>query len=922
MAGFNYISIDTKAENIEKVANMEIVTSLLSENNTHEELPTAKAVFDTTKKVDENVSKLEAKTDNGIESLSVWNTAKGGEKSLTVNDVSSLIHKCSLKLTSEDGNIYKLNNENFELYNPPITFNYEIKENGILVLNGYTESQAIDALFYLKGLTIGEQYTFSILDAQGGFSPPQNIFYLNEDGSVGEPLENIVINENYATFTPTKLANCVAVLRAGASAQEPLVNNVRYPQLVLSTAPVQKFLDFSAVKVYVNGQDEYTPNIDGTVTDIERYYPTMEITTNNQNVDISDFSYCVDTKKYINNHSTGIKTPEGGEIFNDYESNKALNLHSHAEGQDTKALGLSSHAEGSWTDAIGVWSHAEGYNTKANGKASHAAGYRSKAKADYSHASGEYSEATAQAQFVVGKYNKTNDDTLFIVGNGTSTTNRSNALEVYNDGHTEIQTMGETDNSIANKQYVDNSIGESASAITNIITDSKKSLTLTDVSPLPHKCSLQLTSDTYETTVGESNNIYNFAANNDGLSISVGGSYDTYTFTRNGNGTITINGYLDPSQPFSPSSIIYSSNLTLGKTYTLSLRDSNGEYIGIEQVWGYDVDLNNLDVSYKIINNGITFTHTDSSVNSYFIAWNRFNNSSAENPYVNYTLYPQLEMGSQVTDWTEYGGAVIVTKPYIEDFSTVTVNIGSESYTPSADGFVTDIVSASPTMEITTDNPHANIHNFSYCVDTKKYVDNNSGGSLTVDQTYNPNSENAQSGKAVNEAVEPKLDKPSMPPTVGNVLKVLSVNADGTFTCEWSDTPSGGAVDDVKINGASIIENGVANIPIATNILYGETPKLGVVGVQKSTYGIDITTDGLLQIKNPSNENINQRNSWSWRLYNALTMDKIDYAVKAAMCDGKGAEWTDTERIAALLRMGCTVDENGFVKWTAQEVAK
>lgn len=305
MADFDYISIDAKAENIEKVANMEIVTSLLSENNTNKELPTAKATFDTVQKVNENVSRLEAKTDNGIEALSVWNTAKGGEKSLTVNDVSSLIHKCSLKLTSEDGNIYKLNEVNFELNDSPTTFDYEIKENGILVLNGHTKSEGISALFYLKNLTIGEQYTFSILDVDSNFTAPNYVFYLEENGSFGDPPENIVINNNYATFTPTKSGNCVAILYVGAAVEEPLVNDALYPQLVLGNKPVQKFLNFSAVKVYVNGQDEYTPNIDGTVVNIERHYPTMEITTNNQNVDISDFTYCVDTKKYIDNSSGG-----------------------------------------------------------------------------------------------------------------------------------------------------------------------------------------------------------------------------------------------------------------------------------------------------------------------------------------------------------------------------------------------------------------------------------------------------------------------------------------------------------------------------------------------------------------------------------------------------------------------------------------
>ena len=46
--------------------------------------------------------------------------------------------------------------------------------------------------------------------------------------------------------------------------------------------------------------------------------------------------------------------------------------------------------------------------------------------------------------------------------------------------------------------------------------------------------------------------------------------------------------------------------------------------------------------------------------------------------------------------------------------------------------------------------------------------------------------------------------------------------------------------------------------------------------------------------------------------------NNLDYAVKAAMCDGKGAAWTDVERLAALLRLGCTVGDDGIVRWTAQ----
>ena len=51
-------------------------------------------------------------------------------------------------------------------------------------------------------------------------------------------------------------------------------------------------------------------------------------------------------------------------------------------------------------------------------------------------------------------------DSLFSVGNGSalSTINRSNAFDVYEDGHAELQTMGNTDKSVATKKYVDESL--------------------------------------------------------------------------------------------------------------------------------------------------------------------------------------------------------------------------------------------------------------------------------------------------------------------------------------------------------------------------------------------------------------------------------------------------------------------------------
>ena len=82
-----------------------------------------------------------------------------------------------------------------------------------------------------------------------------------------------------------------------------------------------------------------------------------------------------------------------GEIFNNYENNKATGQYSHAEGNRTKANGNYSHAEGVSTKANGNYSHAEGSNTEASGKGSHAEGICSGGGGYYITASGYGSHA-------------------------------------------------------------------------------------------------------------------------------------------------------------------------------------------------------------------------------------------------------------------------------------------------------------------------------------------------------------------------------------------------------------------------------------------------------------------------------------------------------------------------------------------------
>lgn len=130
-------------------------------------------------------------------------------------------------------------------------------------------------------------------------------------------------------------------------------------------------------------------------------------------------------------------------------------------------------------------------------------------------------------------------------------------------------------------------------------------------------------------------------------------------------------------------------------------------------------------------------------------------------------------------------------------------------------------------------------------------------------------------------------------PEVGKILKIKSVNEDGTFTCEWADD---GSNLDVRIVGKSIVQDGVAEIPISSHVT------LGLVYTDNSAggYSTGLTNrQGRLNVNTASIDDVNKR-----RLRKEIDCSNFDYAVKAAMCDGTGAAWTAEEQAAARERMG------------------
>lgn len=101
---------------------------------------------------------------------------------------------------------------------------------------------------------------------------------------------------------------------------------------------------------------------------------------------------------------------------------------------------------------------------------------------------------------------------------------------------------------------------------------------------------------------------------------------------------------------------------------------------------------------------------------------------------------------------------------------------------------------------------------------------------------------------------------------------------------------------DVRIAGKSITADGVADIPIAN-----PPGTIGLVKTQHNiNFGVRTTGDGLLYLSQATEPSLSKRDS----AYAPVTTTNLDYAVKTAMCDGKGAAWTAAEQAAAKKRMG------------------
>lgn len=155
-----------------------------------------------------------------------------------------------------------------------------------------------------------------------------------------------------------------------------------------------------------------------------------------------------------------------------------------------------------------------------------------------------------------------------------------------------------------------------------------------------------------------------------------------------------------------------------------------------------------------------------------------------------------------------------------------------------------------------------------------------------------------------NQLKDGKLSEPTDGLAVGKYFRVAALDENGHAVLEAVDAKTVG-VQDVQLAGESVVADGVANVPLANGF--------GVTGVVNLSPSGGIKWSGsinALSIDYASQAAIAKRSSGN----NPIIPYYLDYAVKTAMCDGKGAAWTADEQAAARERIGAAdaVTVNGL----------
>lgn len=150
----------------------------------------------------------------------------------------------------------------------------------------------------------------------------------------------------------------------------------------------------------------------------------------------------------------------------------------------------------------------------------------------------------------------------------------------------------------------------------------------------------------------------------------------------------------------------------------------------------------------------------------------------------------------------------------------------------------------------------------------------------------------ANNAQTIADTVQAKLDNGDFVGPAGKPGSDASVTTEN-IQAALGYTP----VKDVRLNGVSLVHDSAATIPLAG---YN---RLGAVQLDPAGFAA-ASVEGKLALVPPTDAQI----STHTHTQRPITPSCMDYAVKAAMCDGKGAAWTDAEKKAARDRMGVPGD--------------
>ena len=275
------------------------------------------------------------------------------------------------------------------------------------------------------------------------------------------------------------------------------------------------------------------------------------------------------------------------------------------------------------------------------------------------------------------------DTTLHVIGNGTSNTDRNNAFAVFKDGHAELGAMGNTDNSVVTRSYANNAFANALKG-----NASGTTITIDDVSPVTHKMSVKISSDTVAdlTAVKVTRCGKNIVPTVDSGIYYRGSAAQGKPYIPTDATVLTSTQNIDLGSG-GKRGFYAVIKLTEGKTYTLSFKNlvNNCATPEFRYCVGFRTNESDLFGQSQIDNavvsasNPTSFTFTVPSGSPYCLVGG-YNYPNVAGDTISFEAM-QIEVGSVATDFQDYI---------------------STTYTPNADGTVEGVTSLYPTTTLST----------------------------------------------------------------------------------------------------------------------------------------------------------------------------------------------------------------------------